>query len=538
MNRLGPVVMAAMLGLAACQRSAEVPRAPAGVAAAATQATGTATSVAKVEGIEWFEGGVDAAFEAARAGQKHVFLYWGAEWCPPCFDLKAHVFPRADFQQALRQFVPVYLDGDAPGAQRIAEEFRVLGYPSVVVLTADRRELARISGGSDLDSYAGVLDLALQDAQPVDEVLHSLRADSKRRLDAAACRRLAWNDWSMWTGESAALAEALEVAAQRCPAESRAERDRLVVQAADLAATAEREAIEGGGRASPLLSGLVAQVESLLADPARSREAGNALLYVSDDLFVVARQLAPARSAELRQRYFTLLDAVEADERQSDTVRLLSAARRVQAAKALGDGEVPAEVAARARRTLQQFLARDYDANARAGIVNSASWVLSELGDDLQLRALLEEQMKRSRTPYYYMPDMADIEERAGNNAAALEWLERGYRESRGPATRFQWGTLYLQGLLRMAPEDAARIRAAVIEVLGELDGPDRLHARTRARVERLDALLAGWAEQTGNQAALGAIRQRWQQICAVQAQQEAHGCTKLLGAGPVTTSA
>ncbi len=54
MNRLGPVVMAAMLGLAACQRSAEVPRAPAGVAAAATQATGTATSVAKVEGIEWF----------------------------------------------------------------------------------------------------------------------------------------------------------------------------------------------------------------------------------------------------------------------------------------------------------------------------------------------------------------------------------------------------------------------------------------------------------------------------------------------------
>ena len=42
---------------------------------------------------------------------KPVFLYWGAEWCPPCHDLKAHVFSRSDFQQKLRQFVPVYLDG-------------------------------------------------------------------------------------------------------------------------------------------------------------------------------------------------------------------------------------------------------------------------------------------------------------------------------------------------------------------------------------------------------------------------------------------
>src|SRR5690606_37533145 len=138
------------------------------------------------------------------------------------------------------------------------------------------------------------------------------------------------------------------------------------------------------------------------------------------------------------------------------------------------------------------------DPNARAGIVNSAAWVLHELGDDLQLRALLEEQMKRSRTPYYYMPDIADIEERAGNMQAALQWLERGYRESRGPATRFQWGTLYVNGLLRMARDDARRIVAATLEVLGELEGPDRIHARVRTRVERLDAALAAWAQDTG----------------------------------------
>src|SRR6188768_4345274 len=92
--------------------------------------------------IAWFGGSVEEALTAAAAQHKPVFLYWGAEWCPPCHDLKAHVFPRSDFLQALRQFVPVYLDGDAPGAQRVADQFGVQGYPSVLVLTPDHRELA------------------------------------------------------------------------------------------------------------------------------------------------------------------------------------------------------------------------------------------------------------------------------------------------------------------------------------------------------------------------------------------------------------
>lgn len=539
MSRLGTWVLIALCGLAGCQRAdqpspggSSASEATVGRSATGESGAAASTSVAQVEGITWFEGGIDAAFDAAREQGRLVFLYWGAEWCPPCYDLKAHVFPRADFQQALQQFIPVYLDGDAPGAQRIAEQFRVQGYPSVVVLTADRRELARISGGSDLASYAGVLDLALEDAQPVEALLESLRAGG-RALEPAECRRLAWNDWSMWNGEPLALASALQVAAAHCPAESLADRDRLIVHAADVAAAAARPDIEAGAAPPAMLVKLLDEVDALLADAARSREAGNALLYLAPDFFVVARHLAPARAADLQRRYFALLDAVESDARQSDTVRLLSAARRLQAAKALGGSEVaPPEVAAKARRTLQDFLSRDYDPNARAGIVNSASWVLLELGDDLQLRALLEEQMKRSRTPYYYMPDLADIEERAGNFPAALQWLERGYRESRGPATRFQWGTLYVNGLLRMAPEDPERIRAAVLQVIGELDGPDRIHARARVRLERLDAALEQWAGETGNDATLAAIGRHWQQVCArIPASDSARSsCPGLLG--------
>ena len=56
-------------------------------------------------GIAWFQGSIDEAFAAAAGQHKLVFLYWGAEWCPPCHDLKAHVFSRRDFQDKLRQFV-------------------------------------------------------------------------------------------------------------------------------------------------------------------------------------------------------------------------------------------------------------------------------------------------------------------------------------------------------------------------------------------------------------------------------------------------
>ncbi len=494
--------------LAACQRS-EPTVAPSSAAAGTSE-------VARIEGIQWFQGGVDAAFdEAARQGRL-VFLYWGAEWCPPCYDLKAHVFPRSDFQQALRQFIPVYLDGDAPGAQRIADQFNVQGYPSVVVLTADRTELARISGGSDLASYADVLDLALESAQPLDALLASLRQDAARQLATAECRRLAWNDWADNPMPAASLVPALQLAARRCPQSSGVERDRLLVVAADLAAMDEAGAIAEGKAPGPPLDALVRQVDDLLADTPRSLDAGTALLYLGDDFFAAARLALPGNVERLQQRYLAFLDALEADTRQSDTVRLLTAARRLQAVRVLGGGqEIPEPVTRRARATLDAFLAREYDANARAGIINSASWVLSELGDDARLRELLEQQMKVSRTAYYYMPDLADIEERAGHTQAALDWLERGYRESKGPATRFQWGALYVNGLLRMAPRDEPRIRAAVLDVIGELDGPDRIHARARVRLERLDAALAKWAADSGNTATLATVKQRWHQICA-----------------------
>ena len=78
------------------------------------------------QGIAWLDD-VEAGFAVAGATGKPVFLYWGAEWCPYCADLKAHVFARRDVQEKLKLFVPVYLDGDSAGAQKWGEEFAIAG---------------------------------------------------------------------------------------------------------------------------------------------------------------------------------------------------------------------------------------------------------------------------------------------------------------------------------------------------------------------------------------------------------------------------
>ena len=98
---------------------------------------------------------------------------------------------------------------------------------------------------------------------------------------------------------------------------------------------------------------------------------------------------------------------------------------------------------------------------------------------------------------------------------AAFTTLARAYAQSQGAATRFQWGTDYLFGLIRMKPADDATIRTTGLAVLGELDGPDRIYRRTRMRLERLDHTLAKWNAKGDHAATIAALKQRMDGICS-----------------------
>jgi hypothetical protein len=84
----------------------------------------------------------------------------------------------------------------------------------------------------------------------------------------------------------------------------------------------------------------------------------------------------------------------------------------------------------------------------------------SGLDDDAN--ALLVAELQKSKSPYYFMLDLADLAQKAGREKEAVDWLAQAYGAAKGPATRFQWGASYLLGLLEMTPDDTQRIDGSV----------------------------------------------------------------------------
>jgi thiol-disulfide isomerase/thioredoxin len=514
--RIYIVATMAVVTMAACKKRDPDPIPPTPNAAMAEATPDAGSGHHPGEGIDWFAGDVDAAFARAKAEGKPVFLYWGAEWCPPCHELKASVFSRADFQQKAKLFIPVYLDGDTTGAQKWGDVFKVSGYPTVVILDGDRRELTRMSGGMDLSQYAESLDLVLGDVRPVNDTLASLEKDPKP-LSADDCRRLAYNDWVLAAQERKAeeIAAALQVAAQMCPAELRVERARLVATAASSSASADSKSIEAGKPASARTLKLAKEVYDILGEREVALAATDALRNLDDDFFHAVKRNDPKHAGAFLERWSGVMDAAAADERFAETDRIYALVNKLQAVKALSaDGKIPAPLAAEVTGRVDAALAKKHQGYERAGVVNASLWALDTLDEQDRIRAVLEHEVKTAKQPYYYMLDLASVEEKAGHKDKAVEWLERAYRESQGVATRFQWGTEYVLGLVRMQPENGARIRDASFKVLGELDGPDRIYMRTASRLKRLDSTLREWNKDGAHAREIAVLRDHMSGIC------------------------
>lgn len=510
------------LALAAgCSKSPEPVVAPALQAAASAAVTAVVTPAvsaavaagATVAGVAWRkpqgEADVEAAFAEARERGVPVFLYWGAAWCPPCNQVQATVFSRADFIDKSRRFVPVYLDGDRPAAQKLGARFKVGGYPTMVLLRPDGSELTRLPGGVGAQQYLDLLDLGLGSTRPMRALLLQARK-APAALAPSDWRRLAWYDWG--ADEQALLPHARQAAtlqrlADACPPAQADAATRLLLRA-----------LLARDDAAPRAAALRARLLALLADEAATRA----------NLDLVRREAGPLTAAltapgsrerdELRAVWAAVLDRLAADARLSQGERLGALIGRVELARLDAPKAAPVVSTVLQEHVRSQVARADrevQDAVERQSVINSAAYALQLSGQADAADALLTAELQRSHSPYYFMLALADNAKERGDGAAALQWAERAYRESRGPATRVQWGSSYVGYLVELAPQDAPRIERAAAEVLGELDGqPDAFYDRTRTRLETMSVKLLGWAAAPPRKAVLERLRARRDTLC------------------------
>ena len=128
---------------------------------------------------------------------------------------------------------------------------------------------------------------------------------------------------------------------------------------------------------------------------------------------------------------------------------------------------------------------------------------------------LLEAELQRSHSPYYFMLDLASNAKKRGDKAAAIDWTAKAYDGAKGPATRLQWGTVYVNALVDLAPDDAARIEKAATQVIGEIE-PEAasFDGRNRRRLSGMTTKLAAWNAKGAHATEAGHIVAASRSLC------------------------
>ena len=138
-----------------------------------TVAACLAIASASAAELNWLTSLPDAQAKA-KADKKLVFVeFTGSDWCPPCKALHKEVLDSEEFaKEAESKYVLVELDYPRKkqqsaelikANQELSEKYKIEGFPTVLILDANGKELYRQVGygGDSAKAYLAKLDKAV-----------------------------------------------------------------------------------------------------------------------------------------------------------------------------------------------------------------------------------------------------------------------------------------------------------------------------------------------------------------------------------------
>ncbi len=472
---------------------------------------------------------IDRAFTQAKVQKKPLLLYWGANWCPPCNQLKATLFNRQDFAAQSKHFVAVFVDGDRPAAQKIGARFKVSGYPTMVLFTPEGSEITRLPGDADAPQVLSLLEAGLAGGRPIAAVLADAR--SGKTISANEWRMLAFHSWEVddsgLVGAADRPAMLAELAA-KAPAGDGETTTRLWLKA--LAASDDGKGLKPD-------AALAQRVTRVLADPVATRTQMD---VVASGATEMAKALTADDSAErttLVAQFDAALLRLQNDATLSRGDRIGVLIERVDLAR-LGQPKdsttpkLPEALVNEVREVSSRMDREISDGYERQAVITAVAHLQGQAGLWADSDALLKANLARSHSPYYLMSQLASNAKKLGRRDEALSWYQQAYDKSVGPATRLQWGAGYVSALIDLVPQDAPRIEKAAAQIFSEA-GQDAgaLHDRSGRSLQRIGKKLASWNADGKQAATIKRLQPKVAALCAKAAAAERVMCQGLLAA-------
>lgn len=263
-----------------------------------------------------------------------------------------------------------------------------------------------------------------------------------------------------------------------------------------------------------------ARLREVLSDPALTRTHFDTLENYASDLVQALSAKASPERATLVAALNNSLDnlAKDASLTRSDQLGAVQAKLDISRIDAPEGGKAApaAALVAQARSAAQSAERETTDAHERQAIVPNAAHLLADAGLLDESDAMLKAELPKAISPYYHMLVLSSNAKKRGDKAAALDWAERAWKESKGPATRMQWGSGYIGKLLEMSPQDSARIEKAATGLLSEVSPtPETFYERNRRVLQRLGKQLLAWNDKGEHQATITKLSRQLDQVCS-----------------------